>query len=74
MKLLAAVPIFFFLLVFPAIAAEPQPDPAFQEKVVGRWVRPDGGYVIHVREVKPDGSVDAGYFNPEEIHVSVANV
>ena len=74
MKLLNAVPIFFLLLVFPAIAAEPLPDPAIREKLIGRWVRPDGGYVIHVREIKPDGSVVAGYFNPKEINVSEANV
>ena len=58
----------------PVIAAEPLPDPAIQDKFIGRWVRPDGGYVIHVREIKPDGSVDANYFNPKEIHVSEANV
>ena len=45
-----------------------------QEKFIGRWIRPDGGYVIHVREIKPDGSVEAGYFNPKEIKVSEANV
>jgi hypothetical protein len=74
MKFLIAVPIFFFLLISPAIGGETLPDPAIQEKFIGRWVRPDGGYVIHVREVKPDGSVDANYFNPNEIHVSEANV
>jgi hypothetical protein len=73
-KLLTALPIFFFLLGFSAIAAEPLPDSAVQEKFVGRWVRSDGGYVINVREVKPDGSVVAGYFNPKEINVSEANV
>lgn len=74
MKFLNAVPIFFLLLVFPAIAAEPLPDPAIREKLIGRWVRTDGGYVINVREVKPDGSVEAEYFNPKEINVSEANV
>jgi hypothetical protein len=74
MKLLTALPIVFFLLVFPTIASEPLPDPAIREKLIGRWVRPDGGYVIHVKEIKPDGSVVAEYFNPKEIHVSEANV
>jgi hypothetical protein len=74
MKQLIFIPIFFLLLVLPAIAEESLPDPAVQEKLIGRWVRPDGDYVIHVREVKPDGSVDAGYFNPKEINVSEANV
>ena len=74
MKLLIFVPILLLLLAIPAIAGEPLPDPVSQEKFIGRWVRPDGGYVIHVREVRPDGSVDAAYFNPKEIHVSEAKV
>jgi hypothetical protein len=40
--------------------------------LVGRWVRPDGGYVISVNSVAPDGRVDAGYFNPRPINVSRA--
>ena len=42
------------------------------QALVGKWVRPDGGYVISVRSVDPDGRVDAGYFNPRPIHVSRA--
>jgi hypothetical protein len=42
--------------------------------LVGEWVRADGGYVINVRGIRPDGSVDAGYFNPKEINISEANV
>ena len=42
--------------------------------IIGEWVRPDGGYIVRVRAVKPDGSVDAGYYNPNEINIAVANV
>lgn len=42
------------------------------QALVGKWVRPDGGYVISVRSVDPDGQVDAGYFNPRPINVSRA--
>jgi hypothetical protein len=42
--------------------------------ILGEWVRPDGGYVVQVRDVKPDGSVDAGYFNPGKINIATANV
>jgi hypothetical protein len=42
--------------------------------LIGKWIRPDGGYIIHVREIKPEGVVDAGYFNPKEIKVTQANV
>jgi len=34
--------------------------------IIGEWVRPDGGYIVRVQDVNPDGSVDAGYFNPPE--------
>lgn len=42
------------------------------QALVGKWVRPDGGYVIAVRSVDSDGRVDAGYFNPRPINVSRA--
>ena len=42
------------------------------QALIGKWVRPDGGYVISVRSVDPDGRVDAGYFNPRPINVSRA--
>ena len=71
---LTLIPVLIFLLASTGIADAPLPDPAIQEKFIGRWVRQDGGYIIHVREVRPDGSVDAGYFNPKEINVSEANV
>jgi hypothetical protein len=32
--------------------------------LVGRWVRPDGGYVIIIRSVASDGKLEAGYANP----------
>jgi len=44
------------------------------DKLVGKWVRPDGGYVIQVSKIHSDGKVDATYFNPRPIHVSRSNV
>ena len=41
-------------------------------KLKGRWQRPDGGYIVEVKSVAPDGSIDAAYFNPELIHVTRA--
>ena len=41
-------------------------------KLKGQWLRPDGGYILEIRDVKPDGTVDAGYFNPRPIHVAKA--
>lgn len=42
------------------------------QRLVGSWLRPDGGYVLEVRSVAPDGSVEATYLNPRPIHVSLA--
>jgi hypothetical protein len=42
------------------------------EKLAGRWQRPDGGYIIEVRSVEPDGRMNAAYFNPQPINVAKA--
>jgi len=41
-------------------------------KLIGRWLRPDGGYMIDIRKIHADGKVDAGYYNPQPINVSRA--
>src|SRR5258707_14443347 len=46
----------------PATVAAAKPD--FQ-KLKGKWLRPDGGYVVDVRSVADDGAMDAAYFNPK---------
>ena len=35
--------------------------------LLGRWVRPDGGYVITIQGVEPDGKLDAAYANPRPL-------
>lgn len=40
--------------------------------VRGRWVRPDGGYVLEIVEVGAAGAARMGYYNPRAIHVSRA--
>jgi hypothetical protein len=42
------------------------------EKLIDRWVRPDGGYVIEVRSVDANGKVDAAYLNRRLINVAQA--
>jgi hypothetical protein len=42
------------------------------ETLKGRWRRPDGGYIIEVREVNSGGRLDAAYFNPQPINVARA--
>ena len=72
--LISLAVIFTWTIGFPsggAIASDESPD---FTKIIGKWVRPDGGYTIHVEDIKPDGSVNAGYFNPGEIDISEATV
>ncbi len=52
-----------------ATAAAAKPD--FQ-KLKGKWLRPDGGYVIEITSVDDAGKLSAGYFNPQPIHVARA--
>jgi hypothetical protein len=40
--------------------------------LVGEWVRPDGGYVLAISGVAPDGKATASYFNPRPIRVARA--
>lgn len=67
----AASPVFFATVLArngetgPAIHT----DPAILK---GRWRRPDGGYVIEIKEVDSSGKMDAAYFNPNLIKVSKA--
>ena len=42
------------------------------EKLLGRWQRPDGGYVLEFTEIGPDGLATALYFNPRPINVERA--
>jgi len=41
-------------------------------RLVGKWLRPDGGYVLEIRAATDDGKLDAAYFNPNPINVSQA--
>lgn len=50
-----------------ARAAEADPT-----KVVGRWMRTDGGYELELSNPTFDGRLTAAYFNPNPINVSRA--
>lgn len=38
----------------------------------GRWLRPDGGYILEIRSVDAGGKVDVVYLNPKPINVAKA--
>ncbi len=42
------------------------------KKLLGRWVRVDGGYALELRNPDLSGALEAGYFNPKPIKVSRA--
>ncbi len=61
-------------LGFPIVeAAMSEKKPDFKV-IIGDWIRQDGGYVIRVEKIEPDGSVDAGYYNPNQINIAEAKV
>jgi hypothetical protein len=51
--------------------AAPQPPAARSASgfgvLIGRWVRPDGGYVITIKSVDAKGKLDAAYANPNPL-------
>jgi hypothetical protein len=53
----------------PATAAVS--NPGF-EKLPGKWLRPDGGYILEIRSATAAGKLAAGYFNPRPINVARA--
>ena len=39
----------------------------------GRWLRPDGGYILDIRNVEASGTIGAVYLNPRPITVARAD-
>lgn len=74
---LAAMP-FVAAAQSPATAPTTAPAPAasipaeLRQRLLGRWLRPDGGYILTVKEVTAAGAVTALYNNPNPIKVSRA--
>jgi len=58
----------------PSSVAQTGPDakPAARSEsaldtLLGRWIRPDGGYVINIRRIDAGGKLDAAYANPHPL-------
>ena len=51
---------------------EIQAKPIDPEIITGRWQRTDGGYVIEISSAHNNGTIEAAYFNPNPINVSIA--
>jgi len=61
------------LVLLPALSlaagaarAQAKPGAGF-DALVGRWVRPDGGYVITIKAADAAGKLDASYANPSPL-------
>lgn len=48
-------------------AAAPPAEKSNLDVLKGAWVRPDGGYMIAIRNIGPNGQLDALYFNPNQL-------
>jgi hypothetical protein len=44
------------------------------DKLRGKWLRPDGGYVLEFKRLLPQNDLEAAYFNPNPIHVAKARL
>ena len=56
----------------PPAAAIPAVAASDFQTLIGRWLRPDGGYILEIRDVEAGGRIDAAYLNPRPIHVARA--
>ena len=70
-----AVVLFVWLFYGTALAGQEQESRGFNaaKQLEGRWVREDGGYMLVLQDIRPDGSLNAFYFNPRQINVHEAN-
>jgi hypothetical protein len=55
----------------PESVAAPEVKGGF-DSLKGRWRRPDGGYILEIREIDGSGKIVAAYFNPRPINISRA--
>lgn len=44
------------------------------DTIIGRWLRPDGNYVIQINSIDKDNHIDAQYFNPKPIKIARAEL
>lgn len=65
--------------IFPSkvskINAEARPmevNQAGPEKLIGRWLRSDGRYLIDIQKINGDGTLNAAYFNPDPVNIAQA--
>lgn len=45
-----------------------------QDTILGAWIRPDGNYILEFTTINEDNSLEANYYNPRPINISLAQV
>jgi hypothetical protein len=40
-----------------------------EQRLAGQWLRPDGGYILELKEIGKEGVLKAAYFNPRPVRV-----
>ena len=66
------IALLLFVSFFAINMAQAETNNKEYEEIIGRWLRPDGGYVLVISGVDDQGNLDAGYFNPNNINVAKA--
>lgn len=68
--------IFSLTLLQPVHAQVKVPPSATPDFAIidGDWQRTDGGYILRVSDVQPDGQAKIEYFNPRPIHVAGSSI
>ena len=62
------------------ISSVPNTDPQYKnpevsvDTILGRWLRPDGNYVIQINSIDKNNQIDAQYFNPNPIKIARAEL
>jgi hypothetical protein len=73
-RLLVAVGILAIVGVVAFIGYQQLSETADYAPLIGKWVRPDGGYILDIKSISIDGKIEMAYLNPQPINVSKAQV
>jgi len=44
------------------------------DTILGAWIRPDGNYILEIIDINEDMSLEANYYNPRPINISMAQL
>ena len=62
-----------FVPLFALAGSAPRSALKDEQRLAGKWFRPDGGYILELSSVKKGGGLKAAYLNPKPINVAKAS-